>query len=382
MNAQQRAAMEQALEDIKQFVLKELTVGQRYTNEGQGLLDSIDALTAALEQPAQKCNYPYCGCDSKAWCKVERNAALDKMAENAREIGLDYEPAQQECQHCGGTGDVSGEYPGVACPECNGVGTKAQPEFIKHEVENAYDWSEWVCPNPESYLMKCCDCGLVHEAQFGVVRYASETEREDCERVDDPNLEAVFRMRRSEEWSPKDMAHRAGGLPMEQPEQQEPVTEVLSSRKGNDTSTIDRALPNGTRLYTRPQARKPNQRPWCPDVCPITGLPFFMWIEHHETGQEVPTYGGPYDSYTIPVREKDGSYCRERYDHDRGGWLTDEVEDVGVQIVSDQAFVYDDERPQAREWVGLTESEIIMCSSLSVFRFYDAIEAKLREKNS
>ena len=94
---------------------------------------------------------------------------------------------------------------------------------IKHEVENADDWSEWVCPDPNGYLMKCCDCGLVHEAQFGVVRYKSENEREDCEKVDDPNLQAVFRMRRSEQWSPDDTAHRAGGLPMEQPEQQEPV---------------------------------------------------------------------------------------------------------------------------------------------------------------
>ena len=51
---------------------------------------------SAREQPAQKCSYPYCGCNSKAWCKVERNEALDKMAENARELGLDYEPAQQE----------------------------------------------------------------------------------------------------------------------------------------------------------------------------------------------------------------------------------------------------------------------------------------------
>jgi hypothetical protein len=50
----------------------------------------------AREQPAQKCSYPYCGCNSKAWCKVERNEALDKKAENARELGLDYEPAQQE----------------------------------------------------------------------------------------------------------------------------------------------------------------------------------------------------------------------------------------------------------------------------------------------
>ena len=98
----------------------------------------------------------------------------------------------------------------------------AQPEFIKHEVESADDWSEWVCPDTKNYLMKCCDCGLVHEAQFGVVRYRSETEREDCDMVDDPNLQAVFRMRRSEQWSPEDTAHRAGGMPMAQP-QQEPI---------------------------------------------------------------------------------------------------------------------------------------------------------------
>ena len=93
-------------------------------------------------------------------------------------------------------------------------------EFIKHEVENANDWSEWVCPDPKNYLMKCCDCGLVHDAQFGVVRYKSETERDDCDMVNDPNLQAVFRMRRSEEWTPEDTAYRPGGLA--QPEQ-EPV---------------------------------------------------------------------------------------------------------------------------------------------------------------
>lgn len=89
----------------------------------------------------------------------------------------------------------------------------AQPEreFIAHE-EGEGGWSEWVCPDPKSYLMKCCDCGLVHEAQFGVVRYKSETEREDCDMVDDPNLQAVFRMRRSEQWTPKDTAYRPGGL--------------------------------------------------------------------------------------------------------------------------------------------------------------------------
>jgi DNA-directed RNA polymerase subunit RPC12/RpoP len=90
-----------------------------------------------------------------------------------------------------------------------------QSEFIKHTVANTYDWSEWVCPDPESYLMKCCDCGLVHEAEFKVVRYKSETEREDCEPVDDPSVQAVFRMRRSEQWSPEDTAYRPGGLAQE-----------------------------------------------------------------------------------------------------------------------------------------------------------------------
>ena len=80
----------------------------------------------------------------------------------------------------------------------------AQPEFIKHEVENADDWSEWVCPDPKNYFLKCCDCGLVHEAEFGVVRYKSETE--DCDIVDDPNLQAVFRMRRSEQWTADDIS--------------------------------------------------------------------------------------------------------------------------------------------------------------------------------
>ena len=46
---------------------------------------AIAAIREALaEQPAQQCGYPYCGCNSKAWCKLER------MAENARELGLDY----------------------------------------------------------------------------------------------------------------------------------------------------------------------------------------------------------------------------------------------------------------------------------------------------
>lgn len=135
-------------------------------------------------------------------------------------------------------------------------------------------------------------------------------------------------------------------------------------------------------VSSAPQPAPVQQEPvaWCPDVCPITGLPFFMWIEHHETGQKVPTYGGPYDSYTIPVRDKDGSYCRERYDHDLGGWCIDEVEDVGVQIVSDQAH-FSDEPPASKPWVGLTEEDLSVCDEDGVLlaRYW---EDKLREKNN
>ena len=93
----------------------------------------------------------------------------------------------------------------------------AQPEqeFIKHHGDDE-GWSEWVCPDPDDYLISCCDCGLVHQAQFRVAKYAPAPS-EECEIVNDPDLQAQFRMRRSEEWTPEDTAHRAGGLPMAQP---------------------------------------------------------------------------------------------------------------------------------------------------------------------
>ncbi|KWD60479.1 hypothetical protein WL66_05480 [Burkholderia ubonensis] len=59
---------------------------------------------------------------------------------------------------------------------------------------------------------------------------------------------------------------------------------------------------------------------WCPDECPVTGKPFFMWIAHPELGY-VPTYGGPFDSYTIASPDDDGYFRAERYDHDEGSWV-------------------------------------------------------------
>ena len=141
----------------------------------------------------------------------------------------------------------------------------AQPsqEFIQHNVEQPYEWSDWVCPDPKGYLMKCCDCGLVHEAEFGLVRYKSETEREYCDFVDDPNLQAVFRMRRSEQWSPEDTAHRAGGLPMAQPEQREPTNSAM-------------VLPVNMALYAHPQPRKPLTDEEIADILPDDDTPMSL----------------------------------------------------------------------------------------------------------
>ena len=96
------------------------------------------------------------------------------------------------------------------CPRCGhccksdlarvgevGVWGECEPQ---EEVEDG--WCDWVCPKPQGYLMQCCDCELVHEVDFRVVRYESE-ESEVYEVVDDPNLQAQMRLRRRNDIFPK-----------------------------------------------------------------------------------------------------------------------------------------------------------------------------------
>lgn len=78
---------------------------------------------------------------------------------------------------------------------------------------------------------------------------------------------------------------------------------------------------------------------WKPERCPITNRPFFLWIEHQSSGM-VPTYGGPYDSYTIPTVDSDGEFCCERYDHDEGAWVDSEC--LSVRLTDDREPAVDD----------------------------------------
>jgi hypothetical protein len=82
--------------------------------------------------------------------------------------------------------------------------------------------------------------------------------------------------------------------------------------------------------------------PWCPDVCPLTGRPFFMWIDGE------PTYGGPFDSYTIPKRDEIGEYSCRQFDHDEGGWNDWEV-GLGLIVKTEDDWISIEERALTAE---------------------------------
>ena len=112
----------------------------------------------------------------------------------------------------------------------------------------------------------------------------------------------------------------------------------IAHRAESDTSDLwqDEASPENIlalveALEKAQQAANINNQ-WKPDVCPITGRKFFMWIEHPELGY-VPTYGGPFDSYTIPTRDDVSEFSCERYDHDVGDWVDGEC--AGLYVIDE-----------------------------------------------
>lgn len=73
-------------------------------------------------------------------------------------------------------------------------------------------------------------------------------------------------------------------------------------------------------------AQEDKEQPAGFDKCPITGAPFWGNIEHPTLGV-LATYGGPFDTYTVPYLKdsNDGSLVQERFDHDEGGWVDSEL---------------------------------------------------------
>ena len=72
---------------------------------------AITALREALAEPQEKYQY---GTPLLDAMRGKANEALDKMAENARELGLDYEPAQQEPVAWGVDWGKAGDIPCVS----------------------------------------------------------------------------------------------------------------------------------------------------------------------------------------------------------------------------------------------------------------------------
>ncbi|WP_445425206.1 hypothetical protein [Alishewanella sp. HL-SH06] len=71
--------------------------------------------------------------------------------------------------------------------------------------------------------------------------------------------------------------------------------------------------------------------------CPITRRDLFMIIDGNAT------YGGPFDSYTIPYMQGDANeqwhereLVVERFDHDTGNWSDDEI--IPLRIISEDVL--------------------------------------------
>lgn len=65
---------------------------------------------------------------------------------------------------------------------------------IVQKTRNGF--SEWISPKMRGYLMKCCDCGLVHEIDFRIVRYEGASRMSDFKVVRDRNVQTHLRAKR------------------------------------------------------------------------------------------------------------------------------------------------------------------------------------------
>ena len=76
-------------------------------------------------------------------------------------------------------------------------GFPAIPAEFEQPQPGPDGWTDWQSPTMHGYLMKCCDCGLVHEAQFQVVKVDKrEGVNFEGELMDASEYRVQMRMRR------------------------------------------------------------------------------------------------------------------------------------------------------------------------------------------
>ena len=69
---------------------------------------------------------------------------------------------------------------------------------FKRMVEGRGGWCDWQAPVMKGYLMKCCDCGLVHELEFKTFVETNQKRDGRFEMVELPwPIRVLFRARRT-----------------------------------------------------------------------------------------------------------------------------------------------------------------------------------------
>lgn len=72
-------------------------------------------------------------------------------------------------------------------------------KFEQVTQETPESFSDWTQPIMEAYKMACCDCGLVHDMEFRVVRVVKDfgDGTKKIQAVENPKLTVQFRARRN-----------------------------------------------------------------------------------------------------------------------------------------------------------------------------------------
>ena len=75
-------------------------------------------------------------------------------------------------------------------------------------------FSRWIRPVMKSYLLACCDCGLVHELQFHTVKVTRRNRDGSWggQLLPRHNYRVMFRARRARNYTIKQRKHRAQHL--------------------------------------------------------------------------------------------------------------------------------------------------------------------------